>query len=169
VQRFFASVFSKELYFGDGNWPGYPKPLLLVGKFASAGCARSPLSAMSQPTSQQPPDVMTLNMLPTFIINAYQPGDTVLIAMNQPVSLCIGHQDLVSLVIMCTMICCFVWFCQSVVVDEQQSVTFYAELIVVSIRLLLKGKPAFASNLLKSHCKHYVGDVCSGPCCFTVM
>jgi hypothetical protein len=23
--------------------------------------------------------------------------------------------------------------------------------------------------LLKSHCKHYVGDVCSGPCCFTVM
>jgi hypothetical protein len=59
---------------------------------------------MSEPTKKQAADVMTLNMLPTFIINAYRPGDTFLIAMNQPVSLCIGHQDLASLAIMYPMI-----------------------------------------------------------------
>jgi hypothetical protein len=95
---FFLCVFSREGHFGDGNRPGYPKPMLLVGKFASGGSARAPLSAMSEPTREQPADVMTLNMLPTCIINAYRPGDTVLIAMNQPVSFCIGQQDLVSLV-----------------------------------------------------------------------
>jgi hypothetical protein len=70
--------------------------MLLVGKFASASTARAPLSAMNVPTLQQADDVATLNMLPDFIVNAYHPGDIVLIAMSQPTSICIGHQDLVS-------------------------------------------------------------------------
>jgi hypothetical protein len=104
----FVSGYSKVGHFGDTNRPGYPKKLLLVGKFASAGSARSPLSALTVPTKEQAEDVMTLNMLSTFIINAYRPGDTILIAMNQPICFCIGQQDLVSLVNVCPMTCYYV-------------------------------------------------------------
>jgi hypothetical protein len=50
---------------------------------------------MSLPTHQQEADVATLNMLTEYIINAYRPGDVILIATSQPASFCIGHQDLV--------------------------------------------------------------------------
>lgn len=51
---------------------------------------------MTTPTFKQPDDVLTLNVLSSSIINAYRPSDTVLIFISQPVSLCIGHQDLVT-------------------------------------------------------------------------
>jgi hypothetical protein len=70
--------------------------MLLVGKFASASTARAPLSTINVPTHQQADDVATLNMLQDFIVNAYRPGDIVLLVMSQSTSLCIGHQDLVS-------------------------------------------------------------------------
>jgi hypothetical protein len=81
--------------FGGRSFPGYPLELQLVGKFASAAGAPAPLSAMSIPTLQQEVDVATLNMLTEYIINAYRPGDVILIAMSQSASICIGHQDLV--------------------------------------------------------------------------
>lgn len=86
----------KAGHYGDGNRPGFPKEILVVGKFTSASLACSPLSAMSHPTHQQKEDVATLNMLPDFIVHAYRTGDIVLLAMSQPTSLCIGQQDLVS-------------------------------------------------------------------------
>ncbi|EFX76373.1 hypothetical protein DAPPUDRAFT_322425 [Daphnia pulex] len=85
---------SKAGHFGDGNRPGFPKEMLIVGKFASSSTARAPLSAMNMPTLQQADDVATLNLLPDFIVNAYRPGDIILIAMSQPTMICIGHQDL---------------------------------------------------------------------------
>lgn len=75
--------------YGDWNRPRYLREILLVGKFASS--ARSPMSAMSTPTNQQPKDVTTLNMLQDFIVNAYRPGDIVLVGMGQLTSICIGH------------------------------------------------------------------------------
>lgn len=66
-----------------------------MGKFASISSGRVPLSAMNIATLNQPKDVLTLNMLTDAIINAYRPGDIILIAMSQPASLCTGHQDLV--------------------------------------------------------------------------
>jgi hypothetical protein len=94
---FLTFVDRKPGHFGDFNRPGLPQKLLVVGKYASAANARAPLSSMEQPTLGQAVDVKTLNMLADDIVNAYLPGDTVLVAMNQPVSICIGFQDLVSL------------------------------------------------------------------------
>lgn len=55
--------------------------------------ALCPLSAMTTPTDGQQADVFILNFLLDFIINAYMLGDTILIAVSQPSSLCIGHED----------------------------------------------------------------------------
>jgi hypothetical protein len=91
----FLFFFSNPGPFGQVNQPGYPKRIQLVGKFASISSGRVPLSAMNIATLNQPKDVLTLNMLTDAIINAYRPGDIILIAMSQPASLCTGHQDLV--------------------------------------------------------------------------
>jgi hypothetical protein len=87
---------SKAVRFDQFNRPGLPQEVLVVGKFASAANSRCPLSMMTTPTLKQLDDVLTLNVLLSFIINACRPGDTVLIVISQPASLCIGHQDLVT-------------------------------------------------------------------------
>ncbi|EFX64130.1 hypothetical protein DAPPUDRAFT_266994 [Daphnia pulex] len=79
--------------YGGQNHHGYLLKPLVVGKYASSSGARASLSAMSTPTNQQMKDMATLNMLPEYIVNAYCLGDVVLIAMNQPTNICIGHQD----------------------------------------------------------------------------
>ncbi|EFX65990.1 hypothetical protein DAPPUDRAFT_116798 [Daphnia pulex] len=100
-----------------------------------------PLSAMSEPFKEQAADVMTLNMLPTFIINDYRPGDTVLIAMNQPVSLCIGHQDLVLVASGCLYSCR--------VVALESTLTNAVVLVVVRCTTMLWLQKAFITELFE--------------------
>jgi hypothetical protein len=68
----------------------------LVAKFASASSARAPLKMMHERTQDQPEDVLTLNMLAAIITCHCLPGDTIIIAMQDPTQFCVGHRDLVS-------------------------------------------------------------------------
>ncbi len=92
----FFFPFGREIgKYGGRNRHNYLLEPLVVVKYASSSGARPSLLAMSTPIYQQMKDMVTLNMLPEYIGNAYCPGDVALNAMNQPTTICIGHKDFV--------------------------------------------------------------------------
>jgi hypothetical protein len=95
--------FAREIgkYSGRNRHDYLLEPLVVV-KYASSSGAHPSLLAMSIPTYQQMKDMVTLNKLPEYIVNAYCAGDFVLNAMNQPTTICIGHTDFVKL---CLFVC----------------------------------------------------------------
>jgi hypothetical protein len=90
------SITSNPGRFGGTNRPGYPAPMKLMAKFASASSARAPLNMMHERTKDQPEDVLTLNVLADIIQCCFLPGDTIIIAMQDPTQFCVGHRDVVS-------------------------------------------------------------------------
>ena len=81
--------------FGTTNRPGFPMPMKLIGKFASAANARSPIYRMTRRTVDQPADILPLSMLSDIIVAGYHPGDVVLIAMSHPTNFAIAQRDVV--------------------------------------------------------------------------
>jgi hypothetical protein len=71
-------------------------PMKLVGRFASAANACSPVYRMTRKTVNQPDDIPPLSMLSDFIVASYRPGDVVLIAMSHPTNFAIVHHDVVN-------------------------------------------------------------------------
>jgi hypothetical protein len=88
---------------------------MLVGKFGNYATALCPISKMTTPMVDlnESEDIIPLNLLPDFVVNAYRPLDTVMLAISQPASLCVLHEDIVScleLVTYYTKVACFSFF-----------------------------------------------------------